>query len=592
MTRVQQSKGSPRVNEAAWRAVLRARGWQIALLVVVTLLAYLPAFSGGWVWDDDEYVLNNPTLASLSGLGKIWFDPSTTPQYYPLVFTTFWVDARLFGLDARGYHASNVFLHAAVAVLLLLLLDRLRVAGAWAIALLFAVHPVHVESVAWITERKNVLSALFYFGAALSYLRFDPPEGSEAKRDWRPYGVALGLFVLALLAKTTAVSLAPALLLILWWKRGRLEMKSLAPLTPFFAIGVLGGALTASLEHGKVGAQGAAWSLHALERVVLAGRAFWFYPMKLLLPHPLVFIYPRWQISVNALQLVAPLTAAAALIALFALRARLGKGPVVAALFYAAAIFPALGFFNVYWMRFSYVADHFQYLGSIGILALLVAAWRRVRAPEQTALDRPVAAVVVLALALLTARQASVYRSGEDLWRDTLAKNDQAWIAHNNLGFLLANTGRGTEAEPHYRAALQLYPDFAEAHNNLATLRGQQGRFDEAIAACERAIAADPKFARAYFNRALAEFRLGRHEEALRDLDRFEELSGPYARARLYRGLALQALGRTSEAIAAFDASLTLDPNQSDVRAARAKLVAGSGVVSPGPTTPPSSAPR
>ncbi len=561
---------------AVKRSVPRIGPWRIVLLLAVTLLAYWPVFSAGWVWDDESYILTNTTLTSPNALREIWLEPSRSPQYYPLVFTGFWIERSLFGNDPRGYHAINLALHLGVVLLAFLVLRKLSMKGATAIALLFALHPMQVESVAWITERKNVLSGVFYFASALAYLRFAPLDDGTARAPdrWRWYAISLALFLAALFSKTVSATLPAALLLVTYWKRPSLSPRALLPLLPFFVLGAGFGGMTAWLERSRVGAVGADWSLSFLERVVLAGRIAWFYPSKLLWPHPLVFIYPRWTIEVNALQLLAPISLAGAVIALFVLRHRLGKGPFVAAAFYLVTLFPALGFLNVYPMRFSYVADHFQYLAALGPLALVVAAWERWRPARFIGIDRGVLAAVVVALGVLCFRQALVYRSGEALWRDTLAKNPSAWIAHNNLGYILAGTGRGTEAMGYYRSALALRPRFAEAHNNLATLYGQQGKLELALAECDSAIAADAEFSRAYFNRALAEVRLGRHEAALADLDRFEKLVGPYARAGLYRGVALNALGRPREALAALDAALKLDPTQADVRNLRAQTAA------------------
>ncbi|MBK8232967.1 MAG: tetratricopeptide repeat protein [Candidatus Eisenbacteria bacterium] len=572
------------------------------LLLLLALVAYAPAMGGGWVWDDDAYILNNPALRSLSGLFEIWTRPDASPQYYPLVFTGFWIEQHLFGLDPRGYHVVNVLLHLLGATLLLRILRALSVPGALMLAALFALHPVHVESVAWVTERKNVLSAVFYFASALAFFRFqrpgapdDRPAGTSnassaaagSMRDWRWYALALGLFQCALFSKTVTATLPAAVALALLYRPPTPDPRSWLrrvglPLLPFFALGGGFGLLTAWLEKYRVGALGAEWDFSLLERFVIAGRVFWFYPSKLMAPWPLSFIYPRWNIEATPIALLPALLALFAIGAGFALRRRLGYGPLVAALFYPVTLFPALGFLNVYPMRFSFVADHFQYLASIGPLALLVGLWFRLRPARSW--DLPTAITICLLLAGLTFRQSGIYRNAETLWRDTLSKNPSAWIARNNLGQLLLEIGRLVEAEQHFRSAIAIHPQFAEAHNNLATIHGQAGRLEEAIRSCDAAIGLDPNFARAYFNRALARMRLQQFDAALLDLSQFERLAGPYARASFYRGMAFAALGREEAAVDAFEASLRLDPNQPDVRAAWAKLeqrrssgVSGSG---------------
>ena len=347
-----------------------------AVLIAAVLAAYGPALRGGFVWDDPRYVTENPVLTEPSGLYRIWFDVGATVQYYPLVFTSFWIESRLWGLQPLGYHLVNVLLHAANAVLVWRVLRRLSVPGAWLAAGIFALHPVHVESVAWITERKNVLSGLFYLTALLAYLRFAPPdgEGSARGRPWRFYALAVGLFACALLSKTVTCSLPAAIALLLWWRRGRIGRSDALALLPLFAVGAALALTTIWLEKHNVGAQGQAWELSVVQRCLIAGRALWFYAGKLVWPLPLIFTYPKWQIDAGQWwQYLFPAGAVALPLGLWVLRRRIGKGPLVAALCFAGTLLPALGFVDVYPMRYSYVADHFQYLASIAPIALLVA---------------------------------------------------------------------------------------------------------------------------------------------------------------------------------------------------------------------------
>jgi hypothetical protein len=191
--------------------------WLAVALVALTLIAYYPAIRGGFIWDDDRYVTDNALLRSVDGLGKIWFKPGATIQYYPLVFTTFWIERHLWGLAPAGYHVVNVVLHAASAFLVYLIMRGLAVRGAVVVALLFALHPVHVESVAWITERKNVLSGLFYLAAAFVYLRANGwLTSADARPSPRAYAATLALFACALLSKTVTATLPAALLLVIW----------------------------------------------------------------------------------------------------------------------------------------------------------------------------------------------------------------------------------------------------------------------------------------------------------------------------------------------------------------------------------------
>jgi Tfp pilus assembly protein PilF len=528
-----------------------------ALLVAMTAAAYLPAARGGYVWDDDVYVEHNPTLTEDGGLRRIWLEIDATPQYYPLVHTAFWLEHRLWGDDPAGYHWINILLHALSAVLLWRILVLLEIRGAWAAAAIFALHPVHVESVAWITERKNVLSGVFYLASALAYLRW---ALAEEKRSPRLYALSLLLFLGALLSKTVAASLPAALLLLLWWKRGRITWYDLRPTVPFFALGAGFGLLTAWIEKHYVGAAGNPWDLSLIDRCLIAGRALWFYLGKLLWPARLTFIYPRWEIEVTAWQLLFPAAATSAVLALWLLRRRLGRGPLVAVLFFAGTLSPALGFFDVYPMQYSFVADHFQYLASLGPIVLAAAAGARLagRLPRRHGVA--VLAAVLLILGVLTWRQGQVYRDEETLWRDTLAKNPAAWMAHNNLGMLLQSRGELGEAARHYRRAIEIKPDYAYAHNNLGTAVEPQDR-PAAIGHFRSALELDPDYAKAHYNLGSALAAAGRTAEAEEHFRRAVELEPEHASAHNNLANLLAAQGRLAEAIDHYERSLELRPD-------------------------------
>jgi tetratricopeptide (TPR) repeat protein len=498
-------------------------------LLLLCLAVYAPVRSAGFVWDDDQYVSTNRNLQDAAGLARIWLEPRTSPQYYPLVHTGYWLEHRLWGKDPRGYHVTNVLLHALSAVLLWRVLLRLRVPGALFAASLFAVHPVMVESVAWITERKNVLSLAFALGSLAAWLRFAPPEDEspEPRRRRGAYALSLALFACGLLSKTVVFSLPAVIAVILWWKRGRLGVRDLLPLVPFLPLGAVAGLHTAWLEKHHVGAVGAEWALAPLERVLLAGRALWFYAGKLAWPEPMIFFYPRWRIdAAEPLQYVPPLAAAALVAALWAARGRIGRGPLAAVLLFGGILFPALGFVDVYPFRYSYVADHFQYHAAPVLLALFAAGATRAAARLEPGMRRlaPAAALLLLAaLGALAYRQAHAYRDLDTLYRDVLAKNDGAWIAHLNLANSLSSQGRNAEGLPHARAAARLAPEIADAWNTLGGLlflnaaaapTGGRPLLDESIAAFERAVAIEPGHVDALANGAVALEAAGRRSEA------------------------------------------------------------------------------
>jgi Flp pilus assembly protein TadD len=498
----------------------RKRDWQLlawcSALVLITFAAYGPVLQAGFIWDDDDYVYENPNL-SAAGLRDIWLKPQSSPQYYPLVFTTFWLEHRLWGLQPAGYHAVNVLLHAANAVLLWRVLLRLNVPGAWLAAAVFALHPVHVESVAWITERKNTLSGIFYLSAALLFLQgaLAGPDIPLRRRCWG-YGAAWGCFVAAMLSKTVAATLPAALLLVLWWKNGRLTWRDMAAVAPMFLIGVPLGLWTARLERIHVGAVGAEWSYSLVDRVLIAGRALWFYAVKLAWPTELSFCYPKWQIDRGVgWQYLYVVAAALVVGGLWFWRERIGRHWLVGVLFFAGTLFPALGFFNIYPMRYSLVADHFQYLASIGLIVLATsgaAAWHdRQHSPRWSL---AVAGLVLAALAGLTWTQCHAYRDAVTLWRDTLRKNPNCEMAHTNLGLILRQAGATEEADEHLRTAVALSPGDPEPHNNLAMILMDQDRLDEAEAEVNIALKLRPQYGEARTNLAIIWIRRGQLDRA------------------------------------------------------------------------------
>ena len=551
----------------AWVSRASLPAWAgIAALVIATVIAYVPALRGGFIWDDDLYIVANRFLEEPGGLTEIWTG-SKIHQYYPLTFTTFWIERRLWGVEPFGYHAVNVALHVVNALLVGALLRRLAVPGAWFVAALFALHPVHVESVAWAMERKNVLSGCFYLLAFAAYLRF------AERRAARWYVAALGLFVAALLSKTVTATFPVAVFLALWYRRRRPPWSERVPLAPFVAIGVGFAALTVWLERESVGATGSDFDLSLGERLLLAARTFLFYPAKLLLPLRLTFIYPRWTIDAAApaqyLPLVGVAVVAAAIVARYR---RVGPGPLTAVGFYAVTILPALGFFNVYPFVFSYVADHFQYLASIGILALVpaaaVAAGRRVL-PDDGARRRVaqlLGAGVLVALATLTWRQGWIYADEETLWRDTLAKNPDAWIGHNNLGVIVAEQGKRAEGIAHYRRVIALRPQYGPAYSNLANALAAEGQAGEAVELYEQAVRLDPGNPTTQHVFGLLLVERGRLAEAERHLAAAVRVAPDEQPPRVHLAEVLSELGRHDEAIAQYEAALALAPDDVSAR--------------------------
>ena len=521
------------------------------------LLVYFPALGCGFVWNDPDYV-TAPALRSLHGLWLIWFKLGATQQYYPLLHSAFWVEHRLWGDSALGYHLVNILLHAGSASLLWLILRRLAVPGAWLAALLFIVHPVCVESVAWVSEAKNTFSTFLYLAAALTYLRFDE------RRRRADYGLALAFFVMALFCKTVAATLPGALLVVAWWRRGRLEWRrDVAPMVPWLIVGAASGLVSAWIERSYIGANGNDFALSGMERVLVAGRAVWFYLGKLLWPAGINFIYPRWHLNAaGAAQYAYPATAALFTLGLWLARGRT-RAPLAAWLFFVGSLFPTLGFLNVFAFLFSYVADHWQYLASIGVFTFLAAALAgassRIPAPGR----RPLQALVLAVLGLLAAmswRECGTFRDLKTFYGAILERNPDAFMAHNNLGIELKLEGRLDDAIAHYREAVRIRPDYAEGHTNLGLALCAKGRVEEGISHYQAALQSEPQNAVIHNDLGVALAHLGRMPEAIEQYETAARLNPDYLDPALNLGYACLRMNRFPEAIASYERAIGIQP--------------------------------
>lgn len=575
------------------------------LLLLVTAVAYAPAWRGQPVWDDAGH-LTRPDLQSIDGLRRIWTDLGATQQYYPVVHTAFWVQHQLWGDDTLGYHLVNIALHATSAWLVALLLVRLGVRGAWLAALVFALHPVHVESVAWMAELKNTLSGAFVLAAAWWYLRFDET------RVLRHYLLAAVLFALALLSKSVTAPLPFVLLVVIWWKRGGVTWREdVRPLVPLVVLAVAAGVTTVLVERWLIGAQGDGFGFSAIERVLIAGRASWFYLGSLAWPVSLSFNYSRWAIDVTAWwQYLYPAGMAALLGGLWWGRDRWGRGPLAGLAVFLLMAAPALGFVDAYPFRFSFVADHFQYLASIGAIAA-AAAGLTTLAERWTASPRVRQAGVVLVclpLACLTWAQSGHYTDEETLYRATLIRNPASWLAHTNLSALLVTrspaaarpaleharaaarlqprspavqynlglaleaTGAFAEAASHYREAIELFDPggaggrhyrLSHAHHRLGVALASSGRLEEAVGAYRQALIHAPADPDVHTDLAMT---LARQRDFAGALSHFESAARVRPDSAAYNnlgGVALQA-GRLDDAVHWLEQATHLDPDFTD----------------------------
>jgi tetratricopeptide (TPR) repeat protein len=618
----------------------RQQHWIWALvLIALVIISYGRVFNADFIWDDESHLTRNPCIVGPLGLKEIW--TSARAVYYPLVLTAFWTVHRFVGLSPWPYHLLNVVLHAGSAVMLWQVLRQLNVRGAWLGAALWALHPVMVQSVAWVTELKNTQSGFLYllsifyflkwadvksfslpsplpsqrrgqseglsiksetqatnsFASTLFPLRRGEVEPSAANTElksrshgrWWIFALSLLFFILATLSKPSVVMLPVVLALCVWWRKRRIYWRDIAVLAPFVLVSALASVWTILEQKFHAGAIGAEWAQTWPERVIIAGRAIWFYLAKLIWPHPLVFIYPRWEI--DASQLIAYLPLLAALGGLFGLwlnRAKWGRAIFFAASYYVVSLFPVLGFFSVYFFRYSFVSDHFQYLASMGPLALAGAGIvtfveRFGETRSQLASDTDtlqfsggsiaaigwkfsllplICGLFLIGLCFLTWRQTAVYRNLVALYTETLTKNPGCWMAHYNLGIALNEQGHADGAIAHYRQAIELRPNYPEAHYNLGRLLVQKGQVDEAVTHYQKTLEIDPADAEAHNNLGATLFSSGRVDEAIAHYRKALAIQPDYADASCNLAGALLSTGDLDGAIAYYSGCLAVSPNQ------------------------------
>ncbi|HUB67000.1 MAG TPA: tetratricopeptide repeat protein, partial [Candidatus Methylacidiphilales bacterium] len=485
------------------------RDWLGGLLLVwAVVLIYTPVWRDGFVWDDKAFVTANPCIVGPLGLKEIW--TTSAADICPLTLTAVWVEHALWGLAPLPYHFVNILLHAACAVLLWRVLRNLQIPGAWLGAALWALHPAQAESVAWITEMKNTQSGLFFLLSILFFVNYLRARNLnlEGKTGGWNYASMLLCATLAMASKSSTVILPVILGLCVWWVERKWRWRDLAGVAPVFLLSLAAGAVSLWTQGRQLAtAPDPLWARSWPQRLAAAGDAVWFYLGKLLWPHPLMTIYPRWDIDAGWWISYLPLLAVATLLfILWFNRASWSRPWLFAFSSFLAALFPALGFFDLYFFRYSFVADHFQYLASMAPLALAGAGLYRLTnwiTPKRRWLPLSLCAGLLLAAGIASWQRAWVYRSEETLWTDAVAKNPDCWIGHNNLGCALFQRGQASEAMFHYQTALKINPGFAEAHNNLGHVLLLQGKMDEAIGQYREALKINPGYAEAHNNLGL-----------------------------------------------------------------------------------------
>lgn len=556
----------------------------LVLIAVAAVIAYLPALRAGFIWDDDAYIEDNATLATLGGIARIWFEPTSIPQYYPLVHTSFWLEYRFWAQQPFGYHLVNLLLHLTSCGLLFVVVRRLALPGALLVTAVFALHPVMVESVAWVTERKNVLSMVFYLSSTLVYLRWSGLDGGPGvvkEQRARGWWWAFGLFLCALTSKSVTFSLPFAFLLITYWKRGIVRLADVKPLIPFMVVGIGYGVFTSYLEHTHVGANGPEFDESLIDKCLIAGRTPWFYFCKLLWPQRLVFIYERWEVDPEQIwQWAFPAATLLLLVGLVALRNRIGRGPLVAILLFGGTLFPAIGFITVFPFRYSFVADHFQYHASLAILVSVCACLART---VPTRIGIPAAVVVLGLFGYKTWTQAGFYENKETLYNQILTEVPDSWFAHNNLAAIYVVRGEVDRGFEFYKITKKLNPALtpgshikpdAYAHCMVGKMLANTYTLQPSIDAQRRgdfqASVKSLNELRPHLTRIIGHFEQAiainpRYVDALRDCGRVYEAIGILTPAA-------GGLPMVLEAVRLFEVAVKVDPANRDVRVRASNL--------------------
>ena len=564
---------------ATWLPAWFSRDWFWGLILfLAVILTYTPVWWAGYIWDDALYITANPNIVGLLGLKEIW--TTSAADISPLTFTTFWAEHALWGLAPLPYHLVNVFLHGTCAILLWRVLRSLQVPGAWLGAALWALHPVEVESVAWITETKNTESGLFFLLSILFFVRWLKARGLDEQTGggWN-YALTLVFAALAMASKSSTVILPLVLCLCAWWLEGRWHWRNLASTIPAFLLSIVASTLSIWTQKLHLAiATDSQWVRIWPERLAIAGDAVWFYLGKLLWPYPLITIYPRWQIDSG--QWVSYLPLLAIIVVWFILwhkHEAWARSWFFVFSYFLTAVLPILGLVDNPIFRYSFVFDHFQYLAGMGPLALVGAGmvkYAKLLIPKKPDLQIVLGTGILLILGLLSWQRTRVFENEETLWTDELAKNPNCWSAYNDLGTVFLRKGQVDQAMILHQKALEINPTYAEAHLNLGLDLAHQGQIDQAMAQFQKALEINPNYAEAHDCLGNGYLIQKQTAEAIVHYQKALEINPNYARAHYNLGNALMQKGRVDEAITQLQEAVRLNPNNSDWQTNLAKAQA------------------
>jgi len=542
-------------------------------LAAVIIAVYWPVGHAGFLnYDDNQYVTANPHVREgLTVPTVVWaFTAGYAWNWHPLTWLSHALDCEWFGMNAGGHHAVSVLLHVANTVLLFLVLRRIT-GATWRsafVAALFGVHPLHVESVAWVAERKDVLSGLFWMLALGGYVRY-------AERPTRGrYAVVMGCYAMGLMAKPTVVTLPFVLLLLDYWPLGRTRWKRsvvgnnaslrlgelVREKVPFFALAVVSCGVTMWAQHGG-------GAFNSLDRLPLGPRmanavvSYVRYMEKAVWPSGLAVFYPYREWPTGAVIIAAAILAAVS--GTVIRRALRDPHLAVGWFWFLGTLVPAIGLVQA---GAQSMADRYTYLPLIGLTIML--GWSvPSRATERWNLKLitgAAAAASLVAYATLSRVQVGYWKDSETLFRHALDVTRDNWGAHSNLGIALAQTGKIEEAIAHYQQALRIRPDLAEVHYNLGNALAQAGRVPEAIEQYEEALRVIPDLAEVHNNLGIALAQAGRVLEAITQYEEALRIAPDLAEVHNNLGIALAHADRATEAIAQYEQAVRIKPDYAE----------------------------
>jgi Flp pilus assembly protein TadD len=573
----QKQSAEPRASDSPQPAPLRRSPQEdyvlvlrAAVILILGIFIYEPSLNGDWLWDDRDLIADNRLVHDPDGLWKIWLQPSVMFDFLPLKISVEWIEWRLFGEDTLGYHLVSLGLHLTSVFLLWRLFFKLGLHYAWLGALIFLVHPVQVESVAWIAELKNTLSLPFFLLAMIAWVDYD------ARGKAGDYALALGMFLLAMLSKPTMVMFPFVILLYAWWRRGRVGGRDLLASAPFFAISLGIGAATVWFLGNTAGEQHVILG-GPLSRLACAGLSLAFYFSKCVLPVDLMTIYPLWKVDPpRPLQFLPWPLLIGVLWILWTKRTTWGRHALFGSGFFVLNLVPFIGLNAGSYMNYSWVMDHMLDIPMIGLIAIAIAAASHV-ASQLDPLPRRIGVTIIAALlALMTWTShgyAALYTSLEALWSHNIALNPEAALPHNDLGVAFARKGKIAEALVQFRIAAALDARYVDAHHNLAVTLLQTGRAAEALPELQSLQRLEPNNAECYYNLGTALAELGHDVEAIPEFQYTLFLAPGYLDAYNNLAVSLAHANRLNEAIAAAQAGLKIAPENAALQNTLAALL-------------------